>query len=114
MKVCARDLRHKVRLLRKSRHRDELGGYGPETYTQIAEPYAKIENISGREALQAEVLQGLVVKRFTMRYRNDLVPPNGQDLTIEFEGRRFNIKSVSDWEERKRFHVVIAEEGGAE
>lgn len=112
--ACIKDLRHKVDFLQKIRTEDGSGGFGKVTTTLLFSAFAKIEFTSGREILQAEKLQGREIHKVTLRYRSTLVPPGGHDLIMEYEGRQFNIRTIHDWEERKRYHILRVEEGVAQ
>ena len=72
---------------------------------------AKIKNISGRELATLGKLHMPVMKEVTVRYRQELIPQPGADLVMQFEGRLFNIRMISDWEERKQWHILHVEEG---
>lgn len=88
-----------------SRTPDGGGGY-TEIPGELATVWASVEPLEGREQLIAMQTGIQRPHRFTMRYRSDLSPTAG----LTYAGRRFDVKSVVDTEERHVELVILADE----
>ena len=111
MKCCdihAGMLRHKIELQRQQRTPDGIGGFEVvwETYLTT---FAYIAPLSGTESLVGMQIQDSVTHRIYMRYKDGIL---AEDRVL-FQGRTFNIRSVLDLEERRRYIEMRAEEGVA-
>ena len=98
-------MRRRVTIRTNARVPDGMGGY-TETPTDVAGIPARIEPLEGREQLMAMQTGMVRPHRIVMRYRYDLT---GATLLL-YQGRRFDVKSVVDPEERHREIVILAEE----
>lgn len=83
------------------------GGGTTETPVPLAENIsARVEPLSGDEQLRAMQTGMVAPHRFTMRYRSDVQGA----LTLLYDGRTFDIKSVVDPEEKHRELIILADE----
>lgn len=101
----AGQLRHVLLIEQPSRVSDGLGGFTTtwipfETVRGAAEPF------QGREYFAAQQTQSDVNMRWRIRYLDGLT----KDMRITCEGRRYDIKSIIDMEERHRVLVIMAVE----
>lgn len=77
-----------------------------ETWTTIADTWARVEPVNGREYFNASGERAKVTHKITLRYGPDLAP---RDRAI-FGGRIFDIKSVMNLEESNRRLLLMCEE----
>ena len=90
-------LRHYVELQRVDVTIDSHGDQGKE-WTTIATAWASIEQLSGREFLQAAQSQSDVTVRIRMRARTDVtLTPKDR---VKYGARLFDIRHVLDWGDR--------------
>ncbi len=101
-------LRHAIALQQVTNAVDAGGGQA-RTWATTATVWASIALLSSREQLHAMQLRDSVTHRITIRYRSDVIPTS--KWRVLFDGRTFNIRSVLNTEERKKFLVMLAEEG---
>lgn len=109
-------LRHRVTLQRKQPAGDGQGGQDVG-WTDLAEVWAAVRPLSGRDRLQAAQVQSTVTHRVTIRWR---AAPDNPQAPFVFAGDRliykgvpYNIRAVVDLEERRRFLELDAESGVA-
>jgi SPP1 family predicted phage head-tail adaptor len=90
-------LRHRVELQRADISIDSHGDQS-KAWTTLAEVWAAIEPLSGREFLQASGVASDITVRITMRGRSDfaLTPKD----RVKFGTRTFDIRHVIDWGDR--------------
>lgn len=76
----------------------------------IEEPFktvwASMEPLKGREYIEAQKIQPEITYRIIIRYVEGITP----DMTIEFKGRKFNIQSILNVDERNKFLEIYAVE----
>lgn len=111
MKCCdmsAGKLRHRISIQRKERTPDGAGGWY-DTWVEKWKVYAQIKPSSGGENLVAMRLQASITHDIVIRYLPDIKASD----KIVFEDRSFNIVSIIDVEERKRWYQLRCEEGVA-
>lgn len=94
-----------ITIQRKTTTTDAYGGR-TETWSAIANTRATVEPLSGSEQFRGLRLKNPVTHRFRFRYRNGIT---GADRIV-FRNRVFNIRSVIDENENKRWLNVLAEE----
>ncbi|MGF7429587.1 phage head closure protein [Thermoanaerobacterium thermosaccharolyticum] len=86
------ELRHRITIQKATTIQDELG-QPVEVWQDIANVWAKIEDISGREYFAAkQVLTNEITTKITIRWRNDIEP----SMRIVAEGRIFDIQTDID------------------
>lgn len=107
--VAAGDLRHKVLLQAKiDQTQDPDTGEIPYTWTTIAEPWAQMVPMSGREFLAAAAEQSEVRGRIVIRYRGEV----DASMRIVYRGRYYNILAVLlDAESGKEHLTLMVAEG---
>lgn len=87
-------LRHRVELQRVTVAADTHGDQ-TKTWTTLAEAWASIEPLSGREFLQASQVMSDVTVRITVRGRPDItLTPKDR---VKYGTRYFDIRHVIDW-----------------
>ncbi|MBS0241935.1 MAG: phage head closure protein [Proteobacteria bacterium] len=93
----AGNLRHRVTLVGPVRVSDGGGG-ATVTWLAVADLWAAIRPIKGKEILYAESLSGQVTHEFTLRWRDGVVPA----MRFHWSDRIFEILAVFDADERRR------------
>jgi SPP1 family predicted phage head-tail adaptor len=85
-----------------------LDDYGDLTgsWTTLATVWASIDSVSGTEREIASELVGIVTHRVKMRYRSAV---NSASRLI-YDGRTFEVESVTDWQERGIFLELLCKE----
>lgn len=101
------ELRHRLTLQQPVRTADGGGGAGV-VWADLADLWGSVEPLSGRETPAAERAQATVSHRIRLRYRTDVAPA----MRFRLGARLFNIRSVIDEGERRRWLVCLCEEGG--
>ncbi len=101
-------LRDRVTLQVAVQTADDAGGF-TRAWQDVAELWAEIAPLSGHERLDALQLTGFVTHNLTLRYRADVTA----DKRFVAGARVFNIRSVVDEGNARRFLHVLAEEGAA-
>ncbi len=104
-------LRERVTVQRAARDAD-AGGGAVVTWTPLAHAptvWARIEPLSGAEALQAMKLQARVTHRVTLRWRDDVTAA----MRLVCGARTLNIRAVTNPDERRRYLELLCEEGVA-
>lgn len=105
-KTTASSLRQRLTLQTEVQTPDSAGGY-VRTWEDIADLWAEIIPVSGRERLFGGQLQSEISHRIVLRYRDGITA--GQRLV--FENRAFNIRYVSNTMEANETLELLAEEG---
>jgi SPP1 family predicted phage head-tail adaptor len=103
--IAAGRLRKQVTIQGVTRTPDGGGGY-TETPVEIAEVWANVQPLDGREQLIAMQTGLQRPYRFTIRYLPDISSIH----RVVYDGRTFDVKSVVDPEERHRELELLAEE----
>lgn len=101
-------LRHRVTLQQPSETPDGAGGV-TRTWQDVATLWAEIEALSANESVEAARLVSGITHRITLRYRSGVTA----QMRVSFDGRVFNIRSVTNLLERDIILEVLAEEGVA-
>lgn len=98
-------LRHRVKLQVYTATRDSFGGE-VEAWTDIAELWASIEPISGKEYFASQQINAEVNTKIVIRYKAGVNPK----MRIKFGDRFFEIVSViCIQEKRKEIHLMCKE-----
>jgi len=92
------DLRVPVTLQRRSVSSDP-GGFQTPGWSKIADVWARWENVHGMEAWAANTTQAEQAATVTIRYRPDVDPT----CAVLKGGRRFEIVSIDDIQERHEY-----------
>lgn len=98
-------LRHRVTIETKQEARDRHGGI-VEGWTLLAQVWAAVEPLQGRELFLAQQVDARLSHRITLRYQADLTPTQ----RLVFKERVLYPVSVQHVEERNRLTVVLATE----
>jgi len=98
-------MRHVVKVLQ---HKIEAGSTAVDTYGQISASTtawetgvvtrAKIEQLTGDEAIVARQVYARASHRLTIDYNSTLASTGGQRRAVEFEGRQMYIGGIIDTE----------------
>lgn len=110
-KIAHGTLRHRIMIEAESQTSDGGGGMSNPWAAPItvAKVWAAIQPLRGTERLRAQQLEESITHRITLRYRADIRPSH----RVNFKGRIFNIRSVTNVEERNRWLELMCEEGVA-
>lgn len=98
-------MRDRVSIQSETRTSDGRGGY-TKTWTTLATVWAQISPLRAAEQVEAGALQGVTVFRATIRYRDDVTTP----MRVLWGSRVFNIRGITNTDERKRFTELLCEE----
>lgn len=98
-------LRHRVEIHAPTNTVDEIGNQ-IETWAKVADAWASIEPISGREYWAAAQVQAETTHRVTMRADVAMHP----SYEIVFGARRLAIEAVTDTEEKGVWLVLMCKE----
>lgn len=101
----AGELRHRV-TFQKRENDSATGGF--TDWTDYATVWGKVEDLSGRDYVQARMLgeASLVTSRITVRWRPDLDP----HMRVRVGDRTFDIKAILDPDGRRRFLEIMCAE----
>lgn len=108
-------LRHRLTLQEEVRTQDTVGGY-TRSWRDVAQLWAEVFPVTasqwvGRgESVSAEQIQAVVTHRIVLRYR----PGVDSGMRFVFDNRVFNIRSVTNKEEKNEVLEILAEEGVAD
>jgi SPP1 family predicted phage head-tail adaptor len=103
--VCAADLRQRVELQACVATRDIIGGL-VETWTTTATVWAQVRQASGRELWRRQQMQATAAWTISLRYRAELTTKH----RVVYDGRTFEVRAVTDPDERRRFLELACEE----
>lgn len=101
----AGDLTRRITLRERVRTPVEGGGW-EETVQDVATVWAAVEPLQGRQQLEAMQAGMTAPHRFTIRYRRGVTGAT----EIAYDGRRFDVTSVTDTDARRRELVILADE----
>ena len=101
--LSASQLIHVAEIYTETKVADGIGGY-TRTWALLDTVRCRFTPKSGREALLQERIRNPITHTVIMRYRNDF----DHNAKLIYDGREFNIKSVIDIKERKRWLTVDA------
>lgn len=105
--IRAGELRHKVTLQQEISKDDNHGGQ-VLAWADVATVWAKIEPISGTEAIVARQVQDSLTHKIWLRWRPGVVAK----MRLLFGKRVFNIiEPPRNWDERNRMLELRCEEG---
>lgn len=104
----SRRKRHKL-LIRRAVEVDDGKGAFVTSWVTIAEPWADVEGMTGREAVMDQVLQSIAIYRMRIRWREGIKTAD----QIRHGNLNLNITSADDPDGRRRDLVIIATTEGA-
>jgi SPP1 family predicted phage head-tail adaptor len=102
----ANELRHQISLQMRGTATDALGQQDP-TWTTFAQPWAKVEELSGSELMASKAEHAKNIVRLTIRYRYGLT----EQMRVLYGCKILNITSISDLDGRRRELEVMCETG---
>ena len=101
----AGELRHKVTIQKVSQTLDS-SRQTVDLWTKLAEVWAAVEPLSGRELLNAQQIQPDVTHRVRIRHRDDVTAK----MRVQHDSRNLNIESIINVNERDReLHLLCRE-----
>ena len=103
MKLKAGDLRHRILIRRLVEVPDGKGAY-TSSWETVAEPWAEIKGLTGRESVMDHVLQSISVYRVRIRWRSNIKTAD----QIRHGPLSLNITSVDDPDGKSEQLVMIA------
>ena len=99
-------LRHYVTIQKVTVTQDSDTGEPSESWSTLAQVWAAVEPLSGREFMNAQQVESQITHRVRIRARDDVTP----DMRISHDSRTLNIESVINIEERDReLHLMCTE-----
>lgn len=90
MTLEAGTLRHRVKFQRPVYTQNTTTGAMEASWTDVADVWAAIEPLSGREFISAQSEQSKIVARFVIRSRSDL----SADMRILHNGKIYNVEGL--------------------
>lgn len=104
----AGELRHYIRIDSRTNTRDSNTGESVTTWTKLADVWAKISPLSGKEFIAAQSVSSEVTGRVTIRYRDDVSATN----RIVYRNKVYNIVAVlPDNESGLEWLTLLTSEG---
>ena len=103
MAQAAGKLRHRVELQEQQIAQDPNTGEMVTTWVTIAQPWAEIVPMSGREFMAAGAEQSEVRGRIVIRYRDDV----DSSMRVVYRGRYYNILAVLPDAESGKEHLTL-------
>lgn len=103
--IAIGEMRHRVTLEAPNRTSDGGGG-AEETWEILAEVWAALKPLTGRERLEFDALGGELTHEVWLRHRSDVKP----ECRFRMGTRIFDIRVVIDAAERGRFLRCLAQE----
>ena len=85
------------------------GGGQAQSFSELAKAYASVRPIRGQEREERGAVREVRQYMFTMHRRTDLT----NDMAIDWQGSRYNIRNIKVPGPREQFMDVIAEYGVA-
>lgn len=120
MKCCdltSADLKARIRIERRTRVTDSLGGWAEEWAADPAEGvWASVKNSDGTERWTADRLESLNMVYFYVRFKGDIDgAPYWQatETRIIYRGRQYNVQAVVDLELKQKWIKLTCREGEA-
>jgi len=97
-------MRHRIKINNVNATTDSAG-YTVEVPTEFATVWAEVQPVSGKEYFGAAAIKAENTIRFKIRYLNGIT----NDMTVEFETKIYNIKSIIDTDMRHKELVLACE-----
>ena len=102
MQVDAGELRHRIRIYKKSQTEDS-DGYGVQTLTLVRSCMAKFSGQSGTEALRAGADMTDVKARFLVRWSRVKID---RKMIVRYAGTDYEIEFVNDYEDKHEYWEI--------
>jgi SPP1 family predicted phage head-tail adaptor len=108
MGIAAGELRNRIVIRRPIEVDNGKGGYTSD-WLPVAELWAEVKGLDGREAMIGQVLNGISSYRIRIRYRKGIQPSD----QVRYEHLDLNIRSVADPDGKREQLILIADTGSA-
>ena len=102
---AAGKLRERVTIEQVATSRDAVGGT-VETWSQLAQVWARVEPMSVRESYQRHVMNAQASWKVTIRHRSDVTAK----MRVRWGARMFEIKGITNADERRFMLALSCEE----
>jgi SPP1 family predicted phage head-tail adaptor len=102
-------LNRRISIERKTLTPDALGGFD-EVWQPLAQPWAHIKPMSGRELIHADKIGASATSRFVIRYNANLIESD----RVLYRGVYYNIRSLVNIDEADEYTEITAERGVAQ
>jgi SPP1 family predicted phage head-tail adaptor len=103
--LCPSDLRHRIELQACVATRDEIGGL-VDTWTTYATVWAEVRQANGREAWYSQQMNAQAAWTIGIRHRTDVTTKH----RVIHDGRTFEVRSVTDEDQRRRYLRLACDE----
>lgn len=100
------NLRERITIQQYKETSDGHGGFDYE-WLDLATVWCRVEPLKGEERVIAAAVRNPYSVTFHIRYRNGI----NTDMRIQYQDELFNIKRVTNYDERGRFLSIEAETG---
>ncbi|OWK27576.1 head-tail adaptor protein [Sphingomonas dokdonensis] len=107
MTVSAGELRHRIDIVRSAKTPTGRGGFTETVATIAGNVAAKVEGLTGTEAVKEKVLRGVRVYRLTIRWRPGIL--TSDRISYSGDPEPLNIRSAVDLDGRRRWLVIHAD-----
>ena len=101
------ELNHRITILKKVTG----GPLEDTTYENFKTVWAKVNNLYGKEFIEAQKVEANISKKFIIRYIKDLDmsfnPNTCKDFTISYKGVSYNILYIDNIKEQNKFMEIM-------
>ena len=101
------ELNHRITILKKANKKP----LEDTTYENFKTVWAKINNLYGKEFIEAQKVEANISKKFVIRYTKDLdmsFNPNAcKDFIISYKGVSYNILYIDNIKEQNKFMEIM-------
>ncbi len=104
MAFTAQELNHKITFERLQTVVDPVTGYRTEEWVQVAEAFARMDPMLGRERLASKQINAEEVTKFTTRWLTGITPAD----RLVCNGEEWNMQSIVNVGGRNREALIYA------
>lgn len=104
MAFTAQQLNHKITFERLETVIDPVTGYRTEDWVKVAEAFARMDPMIGRERLASQQITAQEVTKFTTRYLTGVTPAD----RLIYKGEEWNMQSIVNVGGRNRETLIYA------
>ena len=101
------ELNHRITILKRANKKP----LEDTTYENFKAVWAKINNLYGKEFIEAQKVEANISKKFIIRYVKDLdmsINPNAcKDFIISYKGVLYNILYIDNIKEQNKFMEIM-------
>ena len=101
------ELKHRITIQQKA----DKKPLEDATYTDFRTVWCKVNNLHGKEFIEAQKVEANVSKKFIIRYMKDLdmsTNPNAcKDFIINYKGVSYNILYIDNIKEQNKFMEIM-------